>query len=96
MTVMPSVSQAKLCSANTHIARHQINVWELELLILVKSSLGVHRGHRQALMVPIMVAGETIQQSFIENIPWSGPGFCRFSQDRARPSPASHDSHPVG
>lgn len=75
MTAMPSVSQAKLCSANTHIARHQIIVWELELMILVKSSLGVQRGHRQALMVPIMVAGEAIQQLFIENIPWSGPGF---------------------
>lgn len=70
-----SVPQAKLCSANTHIARHQINVWELELVILVKSSLGVQRGHRQALMVPIMVAGAAVQQSFIESIPWSGPGF---------------------
>lgn len=35
-----SVPQAKLCLANTHIARHQINVWELELVILVKSPLG--------------------------------------------------------
>lgn len=25
-------------------------------------------------MVPIMIAEEAIQQSFIENIPWPGPG----------------------
>lgn len=56
-------------------------------------SLGVQRGHRQALMVPIMVAGAAVQQSFIESIPWSGPGFVHSA--KIEPDPALPHTAPT-
>lgn len=37
-------------------------------------------------MIPVMVAGEAVQQSFIENIPWTGPGF--VDSAKREPDPA--------